>query len=139
MILRYFETLHKSLFSIISTYFVIYGIMKFYYTKKCPKLIQIHWSNYLISIVDLHSFVLKKILQSDEIIIRDVGWEWSVTKRYHRVRPMQCLWKKCKKTILEDSGDTKSKSIKYNKNFTPWERKFFFHRTLTRFIVICTE
>lgn len=49
--------------------------------------------NYLISVVDLHSFVLEKILQSGEIIICDVARKWSVTKRYHRVNSMQCLWK----------------------------------------------
>lgn len=57
-------------------------------------------NSHLVSIVDLYSFVLEKILQAGKIIIADKGGQCSVAKRYHRVGPVQSLRNKFKTVSL---------------------------------------
>ena len=48
---------------------------------------------YLVPVIDLYSFIFQKVLETNEIIIRDIAGESSVAEWYHRVSPMQGLWK----------------------------------------------
>ena len=59
---------------------------------------ELEW-RYLVSVIDLYSFVFQKVLETSEIIIRDIAGESSVAEWYHRVSPMQGLWKKWNRLV----------------------------------------